>query len=81
MRPSLDPAALADAEAALREANVAFARRYPGEGEARQPVHTLIEGAHLFTADVARRRGVEALRSLDEFAPDAAALGRALGIA
>ena len=65
MRRSLDPAALADAEAALRDANLAFARRYPGErGDgARQPVHTLIEG----------------LRALDAHAPDAESLGTALG--
>jgi citrate lyase beta subunit len=72
---------LEDAEAALREANLAFARRYPGERVgARQPVQTLIEGAQHFTSDVAARRGAAALAALDTHAPDAAALGRALGI-
>ena len=80
-RASLAPTAPAEGAEALREANLAFARRYPGEGEARQPVHTLIEGAQHFTADVASRRGAEALRTLSEFAPDAEALGGALGIA
>lgn len=80
-RASLAPTALGEGAEALREANLAFARRYPGEGEARQPVHTLIEGAQHFTADVAQRRGAEALRTLSEFAPDAEAFGRALGIA
>ncbi len=80
-RPSLAPAALAEAVDALRQANLLFARRYPGEGDARQPIHTLIEGAQHFTADVAARRGVEALRALNDFAPDPATLGRALGIA
>jgi len=81
MTPSLDPSLLADAEAALREANLAFARRYPGErADARQPAHTLIEGAQRFTADVAERRGAAALAALAEHAPDAATLGRALGV-
>lgn len=79
-RQSLDPALLADATAQLREANLAFARRYPGDGAARQPVHTLIEGAHHFTPTIARERGDEALRMLDAYAPDATRLGRALGI-
>lgn len=79
-RAALDPAHVADAAAALRDANLAFARRYPGEGEGRQPVHTFIEGAQHFWADVARRRGDEALRSLDVYAPDADALGTALAL-
>ncbi|AHG89686.1 HpcH/HpaI aldolase [Gemmatirosa kalamazoonensis] len=80
MSAFFDPDGLDDAEAALREANLAFARRYPGERAARQPVHTLIEGAQHFTADVAARRGAEALAALGAHAPDAASLGRALGI-
>ena len=64
-RESLDPILLADATARLREANLAFAHRYPGDGAARQPVHTLIEGAHHFTPTIARERGDEALRMLD----------------
>jgi len=80
MSAFFDPDGLDDAEAALREANLAFARRYPGERAARQPVHTLIEGAQHFTADVAARRGAEALAALGAHAPDAASVGRALGI-
>ena len=79
-RSSLDPSAVAEAVAALREANLAFAQRYPGEGDARQPVHTFIEGAQHFSFDVARLRGQQALASLDEYAPTAETLGRALGI-
>ena len=33
------------------------ARRWPGEPEGRQPVHTVYGGAHLFRADTARRLG------------------------
>jgi len=63
----------------LSEANRAFARRFPGESERRQPVHTLYGGAHLFRADAARKLGDAALRALDEFAPDPASLAGALG--
>ena len=37
LRSSLDPAAVADAAAALREANVNFARRYPGDTDQSPP--------------------------------------------
>ena len=66
---------------ALRDANLAFAAHYPGEVGARQPVHTVYGGAQLFTADAARKLGDVAQRALLEYAPDAATLGEALGIA
>jgi citrate lyase beta subunit len=78
---TLDPGALREANAALREANLEFVRRYPGESGDPQPVHTLIEGAQHFTADVAARRGAQALRAIDDYAPDSATFARALGLA
>lgn len=78
---SIDPGALREAEQALREANLSFARRYRGDGDRRQPVQTLIEGAQHFTADVAKRRGAQALRSLDEYAATTDAVARVFGIA
>ena len=65
---------------ALRAANLEFARRYPGEAGARQPVHTVYGGAQLFKHDMARKLGDVALRALDEYAPDAQTLGNAVGI-
>ena len=47
----------------LREANLDFAKRYPGESSRRQPVHTVYGGAHLFRADTARRFGELATKS------------------
>ncbi len=70
-----------DAPDSLRVANLAFASRYPGEAGERQPVHTVYGGAQLFRPDAARRLGDVALRALEEYAPDAATLGRAVGIA
>ena len=47
---------------------------------ARQPVHTVYGGAHLFRADSAARLGAAALASLDAYAPDHAAFAAAIGI-
>src|SRR3954451_6607917 len=55
-----------------------FMARFPGESGARQPVHTVYGGAHLFKSDTTQKLGALALRSLDDFAPDAATLGGAV---
>ncbi|HEX9611216.1 MAG TPA: hypothetical protein VF978_04955, partial [Gemmatimonadales bacterium] len=64
----------------LDQANAAFAERYPGERAARQPVHTVYGGAHLFRSDSAKKLGDLALRALDEYAATPAALARALSL-
>ena len=76
----IEDSPLADAEAALREANLRFAQEHPGESPGRQPVHTVYGGAQLFAADSVPKLGAIALRAMDQYAPDAAALGRAVGI-
>ena len=81
MTRSPDQGLLAEASAALREANLAFARAHPGESAGRQPVHTVYGGAQLFAADSVPRLGALARRALDRYAPDPATLGRALDIA
>ena len=80
MTRSLDEGLLAEASAALREANLAFARAHPGESPGRQPVHTVYGGAQLFAADSVPKLGGLARRALERYAPDPATLGRALGI-
>ena len=77
---SLPPEATREAMADLRRANLAFAARHPGEGGARQPVHTVYGGAHLFKADTAPRLGELARRCLDEFAPTPEDLAHAVGL-
>jgi citrate lyase beta subunit len=77
---TIDHSELAEVTAALWEANLAFARRYPGDRGAPQPVHTFIEGAQHFTADVSTRCGAHALDMLATYARDAEALGAALGL-
>ena len=63
----------------LGAANDRFARAYPGESTARQPVHTYYLGAHLFEPGLAATLGATALAALNEYAPTARALARALG--
>lgn len=65
--------------ARLAAENRAFMEVYPGESDRRQAVHTVYGGAHLFRADSTLKLGEVALRSLREFAPDAAELTRILG--
>ena len=65
----------------LDKANVSVAERFPGDSQARQPVHVVYGGAHLFNADAAQKLGAVALRTLQEHAPDPASLASALGLA
>jgi hypothetical protein len=69
-----------NAAAPLEQALVPFMNRFPGDSGARQPVHTVYGGAHLFKSDTTVKLGSLALRSLDEFAPDAPAFARAIGL-
>jgi len=64
----------------LHEGNAAMGQKYPGENGRRQPVHTVYGGAHLFQSDTAERLGKLALRALEEYAPDPAALAAAIGL-
>lgn len=71
---------LETAFAALHDGNVAHARAFPGDPTARQPVHTVYGGAHLFKVGVHRKLGQLALRALDTYAPDAQSFAAALGL-
>jgi citrate lyase beta subunit len=66
--------------ARLEDAQNAFARSYPGEGGARQPVHTVYGGAQLFRSDTPRKLGELARSALEKSAPDARTFAQALGI-
>ncbi len=79
-KTSLQPNEIEKISADLSGANRAFMSRYPGESNRRQAVHTVYGGAHLFKADSAQKIGAVALRSLEEYAPDAATLAGALGV-
>ncbi len=64
----------------VQRAQTRVLERYPGDSGARQPVHTVYGGAHLFTADTASKLGELAVRSLDTYAPDAQTFAGAIGI-
>src|SRR5947207_11551437 len=77
---SLGTTATAEITGTLNHATKAFMRRCPGESNRRQAVHTVYGGAHLFKTDSAQKRGAVALRSLEEYGPDAATLASAIGM-
>jgi len=52
----------------------------PAARSTRQPVHTVYGGAHLFAPDTTAKLGAIALKTLREYAPDAATLARALAM-
>ncbi|MCO4743359.1 MAG: phosphoenolpyruvate kinase [Proteobacteria bacterium] len=80
MPARLDPALVAKVLNTLGDANRAFEAAYPGEPEARQPLHTVYGGGQLFTHDTTVKLGKLALRSLATYAPDAATLAGALDL-
>jgi citrate lyase beta subunit len=77
---TIPDAALASFLAPLDKANVRTATQFPGDSPARQPIHTVYGGAHLFRSDAASKLGALALKALQDNAPDAAAFGAALGL-
>jgi citrate lyase beta subunit len=68
------------ATARLDQSLAAFARRFPGDSPARQPVHTVYGGAHLFKSDTPKKLGQLALKSLREYASDPLDFARTLEI-
>ncbi|HEY1956102.1 MAG TPA: phosphoenolpyruvate kinase [Polyangiaceae bacterium] len=64
----------------LSSAHAAIAARYPGESSARQPVHTVYGGGHLFKHDTAHKLGALAKKALAEYAPDAKTFAGAIGV-
>jgi citrate lyase beta subunit len=65
----------------LAQANQAFLKSRPGDSGERRPVHVVYGGAHLFKADICRKLGDGALRSLSEYAPDPGTLASITGMA
>jgi citrate lyase beta subunit len=79
--PSINQAELADATADLRDANLDFVRRHPGDPPGRQPVHTVYGGAQLFGADAVAKIAAVARRAMDEYLPTPTSMGEMLGVA
>jgi hypothetical protein len=64
----------------LDKGNLRVAEQFPGDSPARQPVHVVYGGAHLFKADAAKKLGAIALKTLQDHAPDAATLAAAIDL-
>ena len=62
----------------LKAANQRHAKLYPGDATGRQPVHTFIEPADIFTADAAQRAGQKAIDALNTHAATAQALAKVI---
>jgi citrate lyase beta subunit len=80
VKRTLSPEDLQIVLAEVEEANVRFSRRYPGDSDRRQPVHTVYGGAQVFSSDSAPKLAAFARRVLDEYAPTAHDFGRLLGL-
>lgn len=80
VRTSLPEKKLSKQLERIQRAQGRFLKRYPGDTGARQPVHTVYGGAHLFTAETPKKLGELAVRALETYAPDANTFGEALGI-
>ncbi|MEO8681546.1 MAG: aldolase/citrate lyase family protein [Vicinamibacterales bacterium] len=79
-RPALTGGDLRAIAAGLRRANAALARACPGDPGDRQPIQTYYTGAQFFHAALAPELGAQALATLEQYAPDAAAFARALDL-
>jgi citrate lyase beta subunit len=79
-RTSLPAKKLAKALERVDRAQARVARRYPGDSGARQAVHTVYGGAHLFNAETCGKLGELALRALDRYAPEPHAFAEAIGV-
>ncbi len=64
----------------LRSQDAKFARDYPGDSSARQPVHVVYGGAQLFRADSAPSLGKKALEALHRYADGRAAFAEAMAL-
>jgi hypothetical protein len=62
----------------LRNANLSFQQKYPGDKPDRQPVHTVYGGANLFSSDTCVKIGEVALRSLRTYAANFVILAKIL---
>ncbi len=78
MKTSLNDKTIAEIFGRLADANMAFAKKYPGDSAARQPVHTVYGGAQLYKAESTSRLGELALKAMDEYAPNFVVFAKAL---
>ncbi|MFJ4879207.1 DUF6986 family protein [Streptomyces sp. NPDC088745] len=66
--------------ASLASVDAELERRYPGDPGTRQPVHTVYVPGNLYDAGTLRSWGDQALKMLDEHAPNAGVFAEVLGL-
>jgi len=79
VRTTLPHKKLSRALERVQSSQAEVAEIYPGDSGARQPIHTVYGGAHLFKSDTAVKLSELSLRSLDH-APDPALFAEVVGI-
>ena len=79
-RTTLSAKRMAKALAKVHAAQIEVASRYVGDSGARQAVHTVYGGAHLFTSETARKLGELSLRALETYAPDPKSFADIIGV-
>ncbi|MBV1877364.1 MAG: hypothetical protein KUG79_06955 [Pseudomonadales bacterium] len=67
--------------ARLAKSNQAFDARHPGLKTNRQPIHTVYGGANLYQSGTAGKIAQLSQKHFDQYAPDAATMAAALGVA
>src|SRR5437763_15489793 len=79
-KTTLTQAEIDSSASPLEQALIPFTQRFPGDSGARQPVHTVYGGAHLFKSDTAVKLGALGQRALRGHAPDANTFADAIGL-
>jgi citrate lyase beta subunit len=80
MKTTLAPEILDSILEPLARANAAHDKLFPGESAARQPVHTVYGGAHLFKTETAALLGSLALKLVENYASNPTELARSVGM-
>lgn len=80
MNTSIDTNQLSKIFATLTTANQNYMAHFPGDKEALQPTHTLYGGAQLYKATSTQKIGQLAIKSFEQYAPDAEKFAKLLGL-
>ena len=70
MKTSLSPISVERLLKSILQSEASLVDPFPRDPAARQPVHVIYGGAHLFKFDTAPKLGRLALRAFDTYAPD-----------
>lgn len=64
----------------VNDGNQEYVKAFPGESDARQPVHTVYGGAHLFKSTTTRKLGEMAMKNYQTYLPSAEDLAEVFSI-